>query len=801
MLGRRVCAWRGTSPPGVDIPLRIRVWVQSGYGAEADFTYIEIRKWHSREIIIPTGCTFSMSKKKTPLPAPAPSPVREESFTLAWPFLILAMLRIAAAFVPHERVWGLHALAYLPLWSAVLFAALGILMATPLFYTSFLAAARGMRADAPPVTRAFWLLLPVLGGGALFWLLRMETFFLGDGAVYLAELFRYMNGAPLAEDVLFSNASAPLTGRLMALFATLAFRFVSESGMSTVYSQSAFWISGALAGVLYVAISVVAARALFRASEARFALLCLLIFTPALLFFFGYVEYYTLVFTAGLAYFSTLALAMRGRLNVLWPIAVFVLMSALHLMGLLALPSLLLLILYRYGGEGGRRLLNPRNIAAMLALLFAAGIAFYLLSGAAFEGSRVLLALTDFGQEGAVQRYTLLSSWHLLDVLNEVLLLGGPVLLLLPAVPWRERLRDAETLVALVNLALFSALLFAGYTCFGMARDWDVNALWSLTLTFTAVAGLRDARMPQLRYRLYLAAAAAFAAVLPWLAVNLTTDSSVARFRDIMALDDRHITGDFALNGYEHLRKHYRNIEDTEGVLWAVEKKIDMVGYRSDYSTYLSTVMQQQDAGAVRRGFDVAANHLRAALQEMDDRGVDTVYAGHRQDFLERYYEIILEGHHRVGGGGFTTDWTRGHLDWLRPRVVGDPLFTMLEHLVLKGAEQIPLTRIVSGARSFYQSPTIAIGLAAQLVAGGESEMAIDVLQRSFTRNPETVLLALYLAETELKLQPPRIDDARQHLHALLAFPDGLVTGTEAEQQEILQWARRTLDELNSQAR
>lgn len=724
--------------------------------------------------------------------------MREPSFALAWPFLLLALLRIGAAFLPHERVWGLHALAYLPLWAAVLFAVVGIVAATPLLYAPFLAAARSMRADAPPRTRALWLLLPVVGGGTLFWLLRMETFFLGDGAVYLAELFRYMNGAPFAEDVLFSNGSAPLTGRLMALFATLAHRFVSESGQSTVYSQSAFWVSGALAGMLYVAVGVAAARALFRAAEARFALLCLFLFTPALLFFFGYVEYYTLVFATGLAYFSTLTLAIRGRINALWPVALFVLMSALHLMALLALPSLLLLLVLRFGGQRGQRLLHPRNVAMMLALLFAAGTGFYLLSGAAFEGSRVLLALRAFGDEGAVQRYTLLSSWHLIDVLNEVLLLGGPVLLLLPAVHWRERIRDAEVLIAVVNLALFSALLFAGYTCFGMARDWDVNALWSLTLIFTMVAGFRDARIPQLRYRLYLAAGAAFAAVLPWLAVNLTTDSAVARFRDIMALDDRHVTGDFALNGYEHLRKHYRTIEDTDGVLWAVEKKIDMVGYRSDYSAYLSTVMQLPDPADVRRGFDFAAGRLRAALRDMDARGVDTVYAGHRQDFLERYYEIILEGHHRVGSGGFTAAWTRDHIDWLRSRVAGDPLFIMLEHLVLKGPEQIPLTLIRAGARTLYQSPTIAIGLAAQLVAGGENEMAVEVLQRSFTRNPETVLLASYLAETELKLRPPRVADARRHLRALLAFPEGLVTSTEAEQRQILRWAESTLKELDA---
>lgn len=75
---------------------------------------------------------------------------------------------------------------------------------------------------------------------------------------------------------------------------------------------------------------------------------------------------------------------------------------------------------------------------------------YYFASGIATEGSRVVLAMQPFGEPGAVQQYTLLSSAHLLDVLNMVLLAAGPGLFALPLLRkvtwtrlcwWRSRTR------------------------------------------------------------------------------------------------------------------------------------------------------------------------------------------------------------------------------------------------------------------------------------------------------------------------------------------------------------------------
>ncbi len=744
---------------------------------------------------IPRTTPQSSGKQQPTLPKPP-----EEAWIAALPFLLLAVLRIGAAFFPETRLWGLHALAYMPLWAAVILGAAGLLFASPVMYGIFAWKSRWLFADSSKFPSWLWPLFLVLIGGALFWMFRMETYFLGDGAVYLSQIYRYTGGSSFAEDVLFSTGSAPLTGLTIAMLANYLRSLASGPDSLLLFSQSAFWISGVAAGMVYIALSVAAARSLFKDAELRFGFLLLLLFTPALLFFFGYVEYYTLFFVAGLAWFITLTLAVRKTIGIVWPVAMFVILCSLHYMGLLALPSLILLLVSRYGGAAGSRLVRPAVVFGGIGVVLLLGGVYYFASGIAWEGSRVALAIQPFGTEGAIQQYSLLSSWHLADVLNLLFLLGAPVIVLLAFVGWKEKVKDAEALIAITNLLFFSFLLFFGYTCFGMARDWDVNTLWALALLFVLAAVLRDARPEQWRYRFYLAAGAAITATLPWIAVNTTTDSSVERFRDIMALDDTHVTGDFALNGYEHLRKHYRTIGDTEGIMWSVGKKIEMVGYRSDYSAWLTDAMKLKDDRDVRDAFDFAIGRLRTKIGEMERRNVDTLYAGHRDDLLERYYEFVLATYYRSSGTGFSPQYVDEQLAWLRKRAAGSPVFKLLESYLESERTKvvIPNEVVEAAAKGLYQSPKLAIGIASVMINIGKLEVAIDVLQRSFTRNPEATLLAFYLAEAELKLQPPRTLDAERHLRAILAFPEGVSVPKESDKTAILNWAAEKLKEIEA---
>ena len=82
------------------------------------------------------------------------------------------------------------------------------------------------------------------------------------------------------------------------------------------------------------------------------------------------------------------------------------------------------------------------------------------------------------------------------------------------------------------------------------------------------------------------------------------------------------------------------------------------------------------------------------------------------------------------------------------------------------------------------------------MITIGEIEATVDVLQRSLTRNPEALLVAYYLADAQLRLQPPRIQDAEAHIRAILARPSGLNVPNEVERSRIVNWATQTLREI-----
>ena len=119
------------------------------------------------------------------------------------------------------------------------------------------------------------------------------------------------------------------------------------------------------------------------------------------------------------------------------------------------------------------------------------------------------------------------------------------------------------------------------------------------------------------------------------LLVNLDAPRSEQRFRDIMALDDVHIPGDFALNGYEHLRKYSQSTGDRAGVIWAIGKKIEMVGYPEDFRKYALAVIEGAPAAERAPRWAWMMEELRGHLEDMQEKGTDRSYAGSAEEFRE----------------------------------------------------------------------------------------------------------------------------------------------------------------------
>jgi tetratricopeptide (TPR) repeat protein len=61
------------------------------------------------------------------------------------------------------------------------------------------------------------------------------------------------------------------------------------------------------------------------------------------------------------------------------------------------------------------------------------------------------------------------------------------------------------------------------------------------------------------------------------------TGAAVRRFEAVVRLDDRNILGDYALSGYEALRKQYLHDGDLAGELRATRAMVDILGYPAHY--------------------------------------------------------------------------------------------------------------------------------------------------------------------------------------------------------------------------
>jgi hypothetical protein len=718
-------------------------------------------------------------------------------------FAALALLRLLAAQFPAARVWGLNTPAWLPVWLQFAVTAVGLLAATPLLYRLF--RFKGELIDAMPTG----VLAPLLAvaAGALFWFLRMETYFLGDGAVYLAEHFRFVRGLSVSENVLYSIGSAPLTAWLLAQGAAALW---SAESMLAGNAQFVFWIAGALSGAAFVAMITVFSRRWSEDGTERLAFIAILLSTPAVLFFFGYVEYYTFTFVCITATVFLSIEAARGRVASGWPVLMLLVSAAFHHLSLLLLPGVALALLSRRDPDG--RILRLRTVVGMAIAALIVGGVYYFASGISHGGSRIVLSLAPFGAEGAVQRYTLFSGAHLMDALNMLLLAGAPLLAVLPFL--RGRGWDPAALVGLTHAIFAFFLMFFGYTGFGMARDWDVNAFFAVVLAMLVLTLLRREEARRRKYLLYLAACGSLAAVLPWLLVNLDSGRSERRFRDLMSLDDRLIPGDFALNGYEHLRKYYQSTGDRTNVAWAIQKKIEMVGYPEDFRKYALAVLEGASPAERPDRYAWMFAQLRDRLHEMDASGVDSLYEGSRAEFCELYVEFLIQlgqlpqsaseidvlfrgesaALAALGGSASAV----GTADRAESRAAVAALLEMAEGQYMWGR-----TGVFPGAGAYRSaagkietSGTLAFHAGRGLLTAGEQLPAIAALEQALALDSNFTLPAYYLAEAETRLAPPRVDHALEHYALFLSTPERHRIADPSTQQQLMDDARMKSGEL-----
>ncbi|MBN1993558.1 MAG: hypothetical protein JW953_12735 [Anaerolineae bacterium] len=410
--------------------------------------------------------------------------------------LILLTLHLAASRLPVETTWSVWPYTFLPSWLGWGLALLaGALIIPPINNTVLHWLGRLWRIWPGKHRRQWWFALAAGLAGLLFWLARLRHLRWGDAAV-LAQALSHPN---LELRVVY-NWQAPLT---VFLHQRLWY-FVARPwlGWPVEYVYAAISI---ICGIGFVYLLLTFLAQLGRTPLESAVLAGLLLTTGSMQLFFGYVENYTIV---SLGLLLTLFLAwraLRGDLQPVWPVLALALSNGFHPSTVFLWPGMLVLIWLCWkrnyvsvAGGLAQTILPPLLVGAgVFALMESGGHGLSaLLSDDRPGGGDGIWFVPLFATTTVWQHYTMFSVAHLLDWLNEHLLIspfGLPLIMLTLITVSRFRVavfdRPADKdygYFLSVTAALYLLLTWVWNPDYGGRQDWDLFAPSAFVYTLLA---------------------------------------------------------------------------------------------------------------------------------------------------------------------------------------------------------------------------------------------------------------------------------------------------------------------------
>ena len=369
-------------------------------------------------------------------------------------------------------------------------------------------------------------ILVMFGGSLLiFWNLRDATHLLGDGGRTI------MDAMP--------PQRAHLSEMMPGLLNALAIRWLAPleiNSRAILESLNCLW------GALFLLAAIHFARQIANSFPQRLLFSGLLLTSGAIQFGFGYVESYPLLHVLTLCYLGLGCVALKAEsiesgsrvprsflLN-----SLFVLAIAAHLSALSLAPAHGYLLTRMAKKTGWRPIVIQflGSISAIALFLIAASAGF----GIKIERLTLNSAILPWNGQ-----YSLFSSAHILDFLNEVALVmpaSLPVALSNPKQLSKAlmRAKDARSTFLLVAAASTAGLAFAIDPILGMARDWDLVSLFWLPSTLLLTTILLRTGSISARSSIAIVATALLCTA-PWIAVNHDVDAATARFLHLLRMD------------------------------------------------------------------------------------------------------------------------------------------------------------------------------------------------------------------------------------------------------------------------
>ncbi|MCB2205542.1 hypothetical protein KQI65_12425 [bacterium] len=516
-------------------------------------------------------------------------------------FVFLLLLWIVGSLYPEQRTWGFSHAAYVPTALAVTLFVLALLALLPQVAGVMGKVTEGLLRGATGkkgigVGAALGL---SAFAGLLFYILAIPFSFLGDSFLYLAEILRTADSGQV--DFFRYNS----------LFSSFIFLYLGSKIMavfSIVNVAQVFWIITAVSGAVFVFVLLRGLRGIVEDAADAAILVGLLLGLGGMLLFFGYVEYYAPLFAATLAYAMTLYRAVAQRESLVLPAIFLALSIALHFLALFYLPAFLMALYQRAQQQREKESTAGvfRIIAISFLLLFAVACGLVMTLGI----SPLYGSLIPLSQQSWTGSYTMLSSYHLVDLLNELLLVAAIPLALGAGLLFSKRLRGSLTRPVTQVFSIFSLslllLAFVHFPFYGMARDWDIYAPLGIALAFLLYAVLQAASLEHALKRYLAGVLVVWSAVALtlWVYTNVDEDSALQRYLTVLHLDEDHVHPDFAQYGYLNLRKYYQHKGDDLRSVQAFRKMIELRSYPWDISGFTNYVNDMRNPLRARDDID-----------------------------------------------------------------------------------------------------------------------------------------------------------------------------------------------------
>ena len=536
--------------------------------------------------------------------------MREKSEAMRFSFLektiiILCFLLIGAHFVssffPEERLWGINHLAYFPLYVRIIIIFLGLLF--------LVSALNSRKVDffKDKIKSPFfgWIREHKYWGYfivsilflLIFWLLRTRTFLLGDGYLRAQEITL--------------GFEPKLTEFLDLYLHTILYDLFHH-----IFNWDAYLVYALVScacGAVFVFFVLLLGDLIGNRSRDKVLIFFLLLLSGGSQLFLGYVESYTISYLGVFLFIYFSIRHLKGRNGLALPFTTLMLSIFFHASALFLFPSFLFLLLTRNPDRklvSLKRLTSPKFfIVIMISISAVLGLFLFKFFPHKETGEKLIQFLIPVIGTKANQ-YSLFSLSHLIDVINQLLLIstGGIVIWIALLLCLGKRLNFRSPASQFFLMATFFSFGFALLIdpVLGYARDWDLFAftgfgstIWGVYLSVDFLKESKKAKQVYFALTITL-----LICCTPWFLINADKGRSVRRFENLLGLYERG-----KAYGHWTLRWFYYTQGSTEKEIEEVKKAIAL----EEHPKYIVGLGQLY---AKRGEFDSAISLYSNAIQK-----------------------------------------------------------------------------------------------------------------------------------------------------------------------------------------